>query len=33
MQRGQSTSEWVIGAAVILATFTTQRDHLSNQGR
>jgi hypothetical protein len=31
-QRGQSTLEWVIGAAVILGTLTTQRDHLSNHG-
>jgi hypothetical protein len=27
MQRGQSTLEWVIGAAVILGTIATQRDH------
>jgi hypothetical protein len=26
MQRGQSTLEWVIGAAVILGTLATQRD-------
>jgi hypothetical protein len=32
MQRGQSTLEWVIGAAVILGMFTTQRDHPSNHG-
>ena len=25
MQRGQSTLEWVIGAAVILGTIATQR--------
>jgi hypothetical protein len=31
-QQGQSTLEWVIGAAVILGTFATQRDHLSNHG-
>ena len=32
MQRGQSTLEWVIGAAVILGTFATQRDLSSNEG-
>ena len=32
-QRGQSTLEWVIGAAVILGTLATQRDHPSNHGR
>jgi hypothetical protein len=32
VQRGQSTLEWVIGAAVILGTVATQRDHPSNQG-
>jgi hypothetical protein len=30
MQRGQSTLEWVIGAAVILGTIATQRDPPSN---
>ena len=30
--RGQSTLEWVIGAAVILGTIATQRDHPSNHG-
>ena len=28
-QRGQSTLEWVIGAAVILGTLATQRDRYS----
>jgi hypothetical protein len=32
MPRGQSTLEWVIGAAVILGTFTSQRNLHSNQG-
>ena len=32
MQRGQSTLEWVIGAAVILGTLATQWDHPSNHG-
>jgi hypothetical protein len=32
MQSGQSTIEWVIGAAVILGTFAPQRDLSSNQG-
>jgi hypothetical protein len=32
MERGQSTLEWVIGAAVILGTLATQRDLSSNQG-
>jgi hypothetical protein len=27
---GQSTLEWVIGAAVILGTLATQRDHVPN---
>jgi hypothetical protein len=31
-QRGQATLEWVIGAAVILGTIATQRDHPSNHG-
>ena len=31
-QQGQSTLEWVIGAAVILGTLTSQRDHASNHG-
>jgi hypothetical protein len=31
-QRGQSTLEWVIGAAVILGTLASQRDHPSNHG-
>jgi len=31
-QRGQSTLEWVIGAAVILGTIATQRDHFPNHG-
>jgi hypothetical protein len=31
-ERGQSTLEWVIGAAVILGTPATQRDHPSNHG-
>jgi len=31
-QQGQSTLEWVIGAAVILGMLATQRDHLSNHG-
>ena len=29
-QRGQSTLEWVIGAAVILGTMARQRDHFPN---
>ena len=31
-QRGQSTLEWVIGAAVILGTLATHRDYPSNHG-
>jgi hypothetical protein len=32
MERGQSTLEWVITAAVVLGTLTTQRNHSPNQG-
>jgi hypothetical protein len=31
-QRGQSTLEWVIGAAAILGTIATQRDFPLNHG-